>query len=145
VARLHIGAGRNLGNCIWTAATAGEAIPLTDNGRGNFCLSYHYVGRCNQNCGGSPTHRVLLRGEEQRLHAWKVRWVDLPVQRDPVPPPPRAQPRRAPAPRAPAPASGPGRALSLPGHGQPPLCESGVRPLPGAIGPLVHVPRRTAR
>jgi hypothetical protein len=107
VARLQIAAGRNLGNCIRTAAAAGEAIPLTDNGGRSFCLAYHYVGRCNQNCGGSPTHRVLSRSEEQRLHAWKVRWVDPPVPRDPAPPLPRSQPRPAPLPRAPAPAPGP--------------------------------------
>jgi hypothetical protein len=72
VAPLQIGAGRNLGNCIRTAAAAGKAIPLIDDGRRNFCLTYHYVGSCNQSCGGSPMHRVLSRGEEQRLHAWKV-------------------------------------------------------------------------
>jgi hypothetical protein len=106
--RLQIGAGRNLGACIWNAAAAGKSIPLTDDGRKNFCLAYHYVGRCNLNCGGRITHRLLRRGEEQRLQAWKVRWIDAPVPLPPPPPPPRAPPRMVPTPApavwAPAPA-----------------------------------------
>jgi hypothetical protein len=33
VFRLQIGPGRNLGSCIWTAASAGEAIPLANDGQ----------------------------------------------------------------------------------------------------------------
>jgi hypothetical protein len=105
ISRLVIGAGRNLGNCIRTAAAAGDAIPLTDDGRRNFCLAFHYVGRCNLNCGGKTTHRPLSRSEEQRLHSWKVRWVDPPIPRPPAPPPPqpmRPAARAAPPPAAPA-------------------------------------------
>jgi hypothetical protein len=58
---LLIGPGRNLGNCIRTAAAAGETIPLTGDGGRNFCLAYHFVGRCNLNCGGKLTHRPLSR------------------------------------------------------------------------------------
>jgi hypothetical protein len=102
VMRLQIGPGRNLGSCIRTAATAGDAIPLTDDGRRNFCLAYHYVGRCNQNCGSRATHRSLSRSEEQRLHAWKVCRMDPPVQ----PPAPATRPRAAPVPQsAPVPAA----------------------------------------
>jgi hypothetical protein len=69
VARLQIGPGRNLGVCIRTANAAGDAIPLMDDGRRSFCLAYHYVGRCNMNCGGKVSHRPLTRNEEHRLHA----------------------------------------------------------------------------
>jgi hypothetical protein len=73
IPRLQIGLGRNPGSCICTAAAAGDPLPLTDDGRRNFCLAYHYVSRCNLNCGGKAAHRPLSRGEEQHLHAWKVK------------------------------------------------------------------------
>jgi hypothetical protein len=62
IPRLQIGLGRNLGSCICTAAAAGDPLPLTNDGRRNFCLAYHYVGRCNLNCGGKATHRPLSGG-----------------------------------------------------------------------------------
>jgi hypothetical protein len=59
VPRLLIGAGRNFGNCIRMASAARDVILLTDDGRRNFCLAYHYVGCCNSNCGGKISHRAL--------------------------------------------------------------------------------------
>jgi hypothetical protein len=121
VARLQIAPGRNLGMCIRTAATAGDRVPLTDDGRRSFCLAYHFVGRCNLNCGGRASHRTLTRAEEQRLAAWKIRWVDPPPMPAPAPapaPPPR--PPAGPAPPrsgTPRPAS-PGRPAT-PGRERP--------------------------
>jgi hypothetical protein len=83
VPRLQIGARRNLGACIRTAATAGDGISLTEDGRRSFCLAYHYVGRCNLNCCGKLLHCPLSGGGEQRLHAWKIRWIDPPAPRPP--------------------------------------------------------------
>jgi hypothetical protein len=56
IPRLQIGPGRNPGSCIR------DPLPLTDDGRRNFCLAYHYAGRCNLNCGGKATHQPLSWG-----------------------------------------------------------------------------------
>jgi hypothetical protein len=106
IPRLQIGPGRNPGSCIRTRAAACDPLPLTDNGRRNFCLAYHYAGRCNLNCGGKATHQPLSRGGEQRLHAWKVKWVDPPIAQTPAPasPPARLAPWPSPSP---APGSSP--------------------------------------
>jgi hypothetical protein len=69
--RAQIGPGRNLGACIRTAASAGEPIPMADDGQRPFCLAFHFVGRCNMNCGGKSTHHPLSRSEEQCLSSWK--------------------------------------------------------------------------
>jgi hypothetical protein len=93
IPRLQIPAGRNLGRCIRACETAGGMLPFTDDNRGRFCMAYHYVGRCNLNCNGRNTHRPLSRSEEQRLHAWRLQWIDPPTAQ-PAPtaplPPPRA-------------------------------------------------------
>jgi hypothetical protein len=122
VARLQIGPGGNLvGSCIRTAAAAGNPLPLTNDGHRNFCLAYHYVGRGNLNCGGKATHPPLSRGAEQRLHAWKTKWVDPPVPRSPAPAPPPARP-----------APGAGTAFSA---SQPPGLPRIARPYPAANTP----------
>jgi hypothetical protein len=108
VSRLQIGPGRNLGVCIRTATAAGDSIPLTDDGRRSFCLAYHYVGRCNLNCGGKASHRPLTPAEDRRLHGWKTRWVDPPPARAPAPAPPLNRPAPAPGP-SPAPRGAPSR------------------------------------
>jgi hypothetical protein len=60
---------RRIHAIIATAAAAGHTVP-TDAQGGHFCMVYHILGRCNQQCRRSRNHRQLTDAEVTSLATW---------------------------------------------------------------------------
>ena len=58
-AHLQVDPTFRIHRAIYAAAEEGFSILDTDDGR-QLCLSYHFKGVCNSNCGGWHSHRTMM-------------------------------------------------------------------------------------
>ena len=80
-AHLKVYPGLGIRRAIYAVAKEGINVPNRDYNR-HFCLSYHFKGVCNSNCGGRQSYRTMT----QRNIGWMTEWKNRFFSEDAPPP-----------------------------------------------------------
>ena len=69
VTHLQVAPGFHIYRAIDAAAEEGIGVPKTNDVR-HLCLSCHFKGVCNSNCGVRHSHRTMTKGEMGIMTDW---------------------------------------------------------------------------